>query len=110
MPRPRLSWLLVPCVMLLVIYWASFLTAKVIGPEARTRYYFAAVRGWSAHWPFETGKYLPVYLHSTDTPLAKIWVQVEPHVTMLLDPNDYVSRAILETGSWEPDSQKIVAQ
>jgi tRNA G37 N-methylase Trm5 len=35
---------------------------------------------------------------------------VYPHVTMLLDPYDLVPRVILQTGSWEPDSWRVVAK
>jgi len=37
-------------------------------------------------------------------PTEPAWVTVEPSVTLLLDPDDYVSREILRTGTWEPES------
>ena len=36
------------------------------------------------------------------------WVQLEPQVKMLLDPNDHVSRRIAENGVWEPETWRVV--
>jgi FkbM family methyltransferase len=41
-------------------------------------------------------------------PLAPVRVEVEPGVSMLLDPEDFVSRTILETGHWEARSWAYV--
>src|SRR6266498_130552 len=110
MRRLRILWPVLPGALILLTYGASYVAGRVAGPAARTRCFFTVLRGWSAHWPFESGKYMPALFFPTVQPLAKTWVQVEPHVTMLLDPQDCVSRVILESGVWEPGSQQIVAE
>ncbi len=98
--RIRLLWPLLPGTLALV----ACVTGMAAGPAGRTRAYFAVRRAWAAHWPTEQGKRLPIGLEGTLRPFVPIWVQVEPRIRMLLDPDDLVSRTILETGSWEPDS------
>src|SRR5262245_39646206 len=110
MKRLRFLWPMAPGAFVLLTYGASFLAGRVAGPEVRTQCYFALVRTWLAHWPFEPGRYIPTALYPTIEPAATAWIQVEPHIKMLLDPNDLVSRGILETGEWEPESQKILAE
>lgn len=85
-------------------------TGAIAGPEARTSGYFAFQRAWLAHWPLEHGQFLPRSIANALQPFAPVWVQVEPQVRMHLDPNDLVSRQILETGSWEPTSWAAVQE
>lgn len=73
-------------------------------PGARTRWYFATERQWAAHWPLPRGGSLPQYFKPLVRPTAAAWVDVEPSVTMLLDPEDYISNEILRTGEWERES------
>jgi FkbM family methyltransferase len=82
----------------------------VVPAEARTKAYFAVQRQWIAHWPFDKGVYLPHLLMPSALPMTPIWLQVDPHTRMWLDPDDYVSRRILETGRWEEDSIRIVRE
>ena len=82
----------------------------IAGPAARTQSYFAFQREWLAHWPLEHGQFLPRAVEPALYPLAPVWVQVEPHVRMWLDPADYVSHQILETGSCEPTSWAALQQ
>ena len=42
--------------------------------------------------------------------LAPVRVEVEPHISMLLDPADYVPMTILETGEWEPGSWHVIEE
>jgi hypothetical protein len=56
------------------------------------------------------GKSLPERLGPHLEPFVPVWVRVEPHVTMLLDPYDLVPRVILQTGLWEPDSWRAIAE
>ena len=104
--RKRYLWLLVPCALAAV----RFVPKMVAGPELRTRAYFAIQRQWMAHWPFETGKYAPRVLLPAALPVIPVWYQVEPHIKMQLDPEDMVSRVILESGEWEPGSWKMMAE
>jgi len=85
-----------------------FVPKMVASPETRTGAYFAMQRGWMAHWPFESGKYAPGVFLPAVMPVAPVWYQVEPHIRMHLDPEDFVSRTILETGEWEPTSWRAM--
>ena len=85
-----------------------FVPKMVASPETRTGAYFAMQRGWMAHWPFESGKYAPRVFLPAVMPVAPVWYQVEPHIRMHLDPEDFVSRTILETGEWEPTSWRAM--
>jgi FkbM family methyltransferase len=78
--------------------------AMIVNPAARTKGYFAVEREWAVHWPLTRGAALPTRFRWLVRPTAPAWVQVEPGVTMLLDPEDYVSREILRTGAWERPS------
>jgi FkbM family methyltransferase len=98
--KKRYLWLLVPAALACV----RFVPKMVAGPEWRTETYFAMQRGWMAHWPFESGKYAPRVLLPAVRPVTPVWFQVDPHIKMQLDPEDFVSRTILETGEWEPTS------
>ena len=93
-----------------LFYLASGLTATIASPVARTEGYFALQRQWMAHWPLEHGKMLPRAIEPLVRPLTPVWVQVEPKVKMLLDPGDYVSRKILESGEWEPTSWAAIQE
>lgn len=83
----------------------------VAGPAGRTRGYFAFKRQWTAHWPLPRGRrLLPVMLEPVFQPFVPIRVQVERGVNLLLDPQDWVSRVILDTGVWEPDNWAAIRQ
>ncbi len=79
-------------------------------PAVRTKSYFALQRVWTDRWPLLEGKALPIRLEPFFRPFVPVWVQVESNLRMLLDPNDFVSRKILETGVWEDRSWWAVAQ
>lgn len=40
---------------------------------------------------------------------APLWTQLRPGVKMLLDPQDLISRVLLETGEWDPDTWRAIA-
>jgi len=104
--RKRYLLLLIPGLMAAALFGPKL----VAGPEARTSAFFALQRQWMAHWPFEAGKYAPRLLLAGVLPVAPIWMQVEPGIKMQLDPEDMVSRVILESGAWEPESWKMMAE
>lgn len=86
-------------------------SAAVVGsPGRRTAFYFGLERQWDAHWPFDGGKTLYARLRPVLEPFVPVRVLVEPGVNMLLDPDDSVSRAILETGVWEPETWQAIAE
>ena len=76
-------------------------------PVGRTKAYFALQRGWAAHWPLNQGKAFPVRVRPVFEPFVPVRMEVEPGVNMLLDPEDLVSREILDTGQWEAESWTI---
>lgn len=78
--------------------------AMIVKPSLRTKWYFAANQAWTAHWPLARGKSVVRKLEPLIRPTEPAWVTIEPSITMLLDPRDYVSAEILRTGTWEPDS------
>jgi FkbM family methyltransferase len=74
----------------------------LMAPVSRTQSYFFFCRAWHSHWPFALGAKFPVHLEWAFGPFVPVWFQVKPGVTMLLDPNDLVSRDILAERTWEP--------
>jgi FkbM family methyltransferase len=89
---------------------AAAAVVMIMNPAARTKGYFAVERQWAAHWPFARGAALPTRFKAIVRPTAPAWVQVEPGITMRLDPEDYVSREILRTGAWEKESWDAIRQ
>jgi FkbM family methyltransferase len=104
--RRRIAWPVFALVLAVIVG----LTGAKASPVLRTKSYFTLERQWTAHWPLRRGKGLPRLLKRAMEPFVPVWVQVEPGVTMLLDPEDYVSRVILERGAWESDSWAAVRQ
>jgi FkbM family methyltransferase len=104
--RKQYLLLLIP-VLVAILF---FVPKMVAGPERRTNTYFAIQRQWTAHWPFASGKYAPRVLLPAVLPVVPVWYQVEPHIKMLLDPEDMVAREILESGGWEPGSWKMMRE
>ena len=102
MRKRWLLWILAAVVAAAVV--------MIMNPAARTKGYFAVERQWAAHWPLARGAALPTRFKAIVRPTAPAWVQVEPGITMLLDPEDYVSREILRTGAWEKESWDAIRQ
>jgi len=78
--------------------------------SAYTQTYSAVVRAWYARWPLRRGKRLPVRARPLFKPSVPDWIEVEPGIVMMLDPEDYISIEILETGRWEPQSWAAIRQ
>ena len=98
--KKRYLWLLAPALLVCLRFGPKVFA----GSETRTQAYFAVQRAWMAHWPLESGKYAPRLMLGSVLPVTPVWYQVEPEIRMRLDPEDFVSRTILETGEWEPTS------
>ena len=96
------------CVVLTGVILVLDLAYLGSSPETRTRTYFALVREWRAHWPWEIGKDLLRRVRPKGA--GPIRVEIEPHVSMLLDPADSVPRTILETGAWEPETWLAISE
>jgi FkbM family methyltransferase len=82
----------------------------MLSPSLRTRGFFVFFRAWHAHWSLAAGEQFPDRLAPLFEPFVPVWVQVEPGVTMLLDPNDSVSSTILACGEWEPKTWHALEQ
>jgi FkbM family methyltransferase len=106
MMRTRLLILLLPGALGLAVGAVSALA----GPAGRTSAFFAIERGWAAHWPLESSKFAPAALAHRFEPFVPVWLNVEPHVKMRLDPYDDVSSTILSTGTWEPESWREIRE
>jgi len=96
----RKRWLVISIAAALLLIAA----VMIVNPAARTKYYFAVERQWAADWPLTRGAALPTRFRWLVRPTEPAWVQLEPGVTMLLDPEDYISRELLRTGTWERPS------
>ena len=80
-----------------------------VSPGARTRAFIATYRVWDFHLPFAGGKTVADRLTGSYCPFVPIQVELEPSMTMTLDPCDLVTREILLHHTWEPETTKVVA-
>lgn len=76
-------------------------TIFILSSAARAAVYLSFYRTWHATWPVAAGKRLPENLFPYFGLTSPVWVEVEPGVTMRLDPADLVPRAILVNRTWE---------
>jgi FkbM family methyltransferase len=105
MPK-RYLLLLIPVVLAILLFGPRM----AAGPQRRTQAYFAIQRQWITHWPRQIGGLASQVLLASVSPMAPVWCQVEPKIRMRLNPGDLVSRAILDTGEWEPVSVGMVSE
>jgi FkbM family methyltransferase len=82
----------------------------MVRPSLRTDGYFVFFRAWHSHCPFAAGELWPNALARFFEPFVPIWVQIEPGVTMWLDPYDLVGGSILASGEWEPKTWHALQQ
>jgi FkbM family methyltransferase len=101
---------LLSAVLAVGLAFAMGAAVVIESPSTRTKFLFGLHRKWIAHWPLQQGKDLFLRLGPVLQPFVPVRVQVEPGINMLLDPDDYVSRGILENGVWEPETWQAVAQ
>jgi len=87
-------------VFLTVLVFAIALLSLMASPALRNRTWFELDRVW----PHHGGPGLPVFLGRVLRPTVPVWVQVEPHMNMRLDPVDDVDRNILIDGEWERET------
>ena len=108
--KSRKRWLLVAVGAIAVVLGSARMLST---PGGRTKAFFAVHRASYAHTPTGMLPYFRVaaiILSPFAEPFAPIWMEVEPGMKMQLDPYDLVSRTILETGAWEPESAQAVAE
>lgn len=87
-----------------VVALAAGMMVLRASPYARTKTYFTFQRTWRKNWPLSKGLYFPVRLQPLFTPFVPVRMEVEPGVNLLLDPDDYVARSVLDSGQWEKES------
>ena len=98
------KWTIVP-LWLGILGFLFGVTVQTASPAVKTRLYFAMEREWRRHLPLgEKGLVVARWLQ----PFVPVWMQVEPGIEMLLDPNDLVSQVILRTGTWEQASWRAL--
>lgn len=73
--------------------------------------YLRLARVWARDFPLQGGKPIPYLLEPV---LIKIGVlpvraEIEPGVSLFLDPRDLIMRTILETGEWEPENWQAIS-
>lgn len=102
------KWVRVRLLVLLCLIAAG--TIFMMRPSLRTKGFCAFSRAWHLHWPYASGADFPDRLSPIFEPFVPVWAHVEPGVTMLLDPFDYVSGSILVLGQWEPKTWHALAQ
>jgi FkbM family methyltransferase len=111
MKSKKSSFLCAMGAVVLVLGFAWMVSSRA----GRTRSFFSAYRASYTHTPAAIRPYFaladfvlnPVF--EKFSPFEPIWMQVESGMKMQLDPYDLVSRNILETGRWEPESIQAVA-
>ncbi len=80
----------------------------MLQPTLRTKWFTWLSRKYIAHCSNENDKLWPGIVQPVFEPLVPVWTQIEPGVTMLLDPHDVVSHEILMTGHWEPQTWQVM--
>jgi FkbM family methyltransferase len=105
---PRISIRRVSAVVVVLLLGAAIVIKS--SPARSTRTYSVICRNWISHWPPELRAFAFLLAEPLFRPLVPIRRQVEPGVNMLLDPQDLVSRRILEYGNWEPSSWAGIAK
>ena len=98
-------FLKIALVLILALGLALVATAHV-NRTATVKAYFQAERAWIRYWPMDTGRYsverlVPVLCKAGV--LAPVRLEVEPHLSFLLNPLDVVPATILRAGEWQPE-------
>ena len=96
--------------LLIALLVAAVLTWTLAGAAGRTHAYFAMERQLRRHRQIGLGRSPIEGLGHMLEPFAPVWEQVEPKVRMQLDPADLISRVILETGTWEKPSWRVIEE
>jgi FkbM family methyltransferase len=76
---------------------------------ARSRSFTRFSMAWGRNWPFARGQYAPLRLAPIllATGLVRpVRVELEPRISLLLNPFDVIDNAVLATGSHDPDVWK----
>src|SRR5579862_5197135 len=93
-------------VTVVIVLVAAVVVGSHLNPALAAKAYFGAERAWTSHWPIEKGRFtveklVPV-LYKAGV-LQPVRMEVEPHISYLLNPVDVVPVTILRTGQWQPE-------
>jgi FkbM family methyltransferase len=80
----------------------------MLQPTLRTKWFTWLSRKYIAHCTNENDKLWPGIVAPIFEPMVPVWTEIEPGVVMRLDPHDVVSREILMTGHWEPQTWQVM--
>jgi FkbM family methyltransferase len=93
-----------------VLILAPFVAARM-SPTATVKGFYMAERAWISVWPsrrvrsaakrFAVDKLEPLFCKVGI--LTPVRIEVEPHMSFLLNPADFVPVSILRTGVWQPE-------
>jgi len=86
----------------------AFIVILSASAASQTRAYYSFQRLWGAYWPFRRGRGLPRLVRPLLKRSVPIWVQIEPGIKILSDPDDLISRKILETGVWDEATWRAI--
>jgi FkbM family methyltransferase len=77
----------------------------------RNQSYVTAERVWHYSW-LHGSRGLPwqIACRRIFHPTIPVWVEVEPRMAMLLDPNDLVQSNIMGSGAWEPETWGLISK
>jgi len=98
--------------LLLVTMTAVAITMIVTSAVQRATSYAQIVDQWREHWPLSRGRGLPVRLSPALDALGivqPVRVEMEPQVSLLLNPVDLVDRRLLLRGKWQDSVWEMVS-
>jgi FkbM family methyltransferase len=96
--------------VLVLLVLAVMAIAALVHPAFRTHAFFAFKHTWDRHWPLSFGESVPWRLAKTMDRIGMVPIrrEVEPQISLLLDPADLVGRAILDKGTWETETWGVI--
>src|SRR5437899_4635201 len=97
---------------MILVAGAGLVLFSRVNRSAAVRAYFWLENRWNEHWPLRRGKDA---LRELEPKMLEIGIlgpariQVEPGVSFLLDPRDFVPRTILRNGEWQPEVRESIS-
>ncbi len=76
-------------------------TAFMASPTLKTKAFFALSRKWQSNGTPSESNQFPKNIAWLFGRFVPVWVEIEPNITMLIDPYDKVTGSIFMDGDWE---------
>ena len=107
----RNSWML-PMLVAVVLLGVAVSAFVMSDKERATMGYLRVERAWANHWPLVRGKgvlarFRPL-MYKIGT-LKSVRAEIEPGVSLLLDPRDWIGSRILVDREWEPRTWQAIS-